>query len=230
MSRKKSGGAPKRSSGGQADAPATREAVTASQKAAAEDLGEFAGITMGDVPAGKAKESGDPMPSDEKILLSVGEDRARLALQGIGFLLLAFLGLFLVAGGFGATQISQNILYMLLLVVGLPLAWFASKAMGLRLGKLFARVGAVDFGERHVVVYERADAKKARVLAYKDIKNYKLIRQGKALRLLLAGDWVTHPSGFYLVDINRPFMADTLDGLEEKIVGLMREHRVNVRR
>ena len=34
--------------------------------------------------------------------------------------------------------------------------------------------------------------------------------------------------GYYLVDINRPFMADTLDGLEQDIKRLMREHRVNV--
>ena len=60
----------------------------------------------------------------------------------------------------------------------------------------------------------------------KVVKAYKLIRQGSALRLLLSGDWVAHPSGFHFVDINRPFMAGTLDALEEQILGILRAHHV----
>ena len=61
---------------------------------------------------------------------------------------------------------------------------------------------------------------------YGDVKAYKLIRQGSALRLLLSGDWVAHPSGFHFVDINRPFMAGTLDALEEQILEILRAHHV----
>ena len=84
-----------------------------------------------------------------------------------------------------------------------------------------------DFGCRNVLLYLKSDPKKAQVVVYKDIKNYKLIRQGGSLRLLLAGNWVTHPSGYQLVDINRPFMKDSLDGLAAQIKDVMREHRVN---
>lgn len=84
----------------------------------------------------------------------------------------------------------------------------------------------VDFGERTMRIYADSDPKKAIVVPYRDIKSYKLIRQGKALRLLLSGDWVSHPSGFQLVDIDRPFMADTLDGLEGQVLDVLRSHHV----
>ena len=67
------------------------------------------------------------------------------------------------------------------------------------------------------------------MVPYKKVKNYKCIRQGNSIRLLLAGDWVKHPSGFQLVDINRPFMASTLDGLQADIAAVMKAHRVNER-
>ena len=184
-------------------------------------LGEFAGITMPE----KSERAEDEAPRDE-VVLEVEEDRARLLLQGVLYLLLAFFGLFLVLGGIGATQIAQNVAYLTLVVVGLPVAWFSSKAMGRRLGKFARHVGVVDLCERGVRIYVSTDAKRALSVPYGDVKAYKLIRQGSALRLLLSGDWVAHPSGFHFVDINRPFMAGTLDALEEQILGILRAHHV----
>ena len=188
-------------------------------------LGEFAGITMPE----KSERKQDEVPRDE-VVLTVEEDRTRLLLQGVLYLLLALFGLFLVAGGVGATQISLNIAYMLLVLVGLPLAWFSSKAMGRRLRKYFSHMNVMDFGKHGVVIYEGSDPKKALRVSYKDIKNYKMVRHGKALRLLLGGSWVTHPSGLYFVDINRPFMESTLDGIESDVKRIMRENRVNERK
>lgn len=188
-------------------------------------LGEFAGITMPE----KSERAEDEAPRDE-VVLEVEEDRTRLLLQGVLYLLLAFFGLFLVAGGIGATQISQNMAYMILLLIGLPLAWFASKAMGRRLGKFFSRTNVIDFCRHGVVIYEGSDPKKALSVSYKDIKNYKVVRHGKSLRLLLGGAWVTHPSGLYFVDINRPFMESTLDSVEADVRRIMRENRVNERK
>lgn len=210
-----------------APAPAERaeEVLTPSQRVAREDLGDFAGITMDDGPR-DGKGSEPPAAPDDEVVLAVAEDRTRLLLQGLAYLLLALGGLFLVAGGIGATQISQNVAYLVLVLVGLPVAWFASRAMGRRFRKLVARLDVIDFGEHGVRINERADAKRATFVPYGDIKGYKLIRQGRALRLLLAGDWVSHPSGYQLVDINRPFMAATLDGLEEQILEVLRAHHV----
>ena len=200
------------------------EQKSALQRAAEADLGEFAGITMGE-KKDKGEEATESTPQEE-IVLSVAEDRTRLVVQGVLYLLLAFFGLFLILGGIGATQISQSVAYLILVLVGLPLAWFASKAMGRRLSRFVSHTDVIDFGEKNVHIYAEADRKKAIVVSYKDIKSYKLIRQGKALRLLLSGDWVKHPSGFHFVDVNRPFMADTLDELETQILDVLRAHHV----
>lgn len=191
-------------------------------------LGDFAGITMGEgTSSSKKKEAFAP---DEEIELAVEEDRARLWVTGALFLLLAFAGLLLIGGGIGATQLTQNVLCLIFTIVGFPLTWFASKAMGRRLRRAVLHVHAIDFGKQHVYVYNGSDTNDVIVVKYRDIKNYKLIRQGSALRLLLAGTWVKHPSGFELIDINRPFMAGTLDGLEKDITEVMRRHRVNERK
>ena len=189
-----------------------------------------AGDMLGMGPGSGLKDASKPAAADETIELSVAEDRRRLALQGVGFLLLDLLALFFTLGFWGAANLTGNVAYLLLVVIALTFAWFFSRAMGKRFSRLASRTDVVDFGEKHVFIYLKADSKKAQAVSYKDLKNYKLIRQGKALRLLLAGDWVQHPSGFQLVDINRPFMADTLDGLEREIAQLMRKHRVSERK
>ena len=94
-------------------------------------------------------------------------------------------------------------------IFDLTAVWFVCKGMGKRFSRYASCVHVVDFGRRNVLLYLKSDPKKAQVVAYKNIKNYKLIRQGGSLRLLLAGNWLTHPSGYQLVDINRPFMKDS---------------------
>lgn len=163
-------------------------------------------------------------------VLSVGEDRANLAVKGACYLVLDLVALGATAAFLAAASFTGNPVFLLLIVVGLTCAWFLSKAMGQRFGRLMSKTPAIDFCEKDVVLYPKADPKKRFSVTYKDIKNYKLIRQGKALRLLLSGEWVEHPSGFWLVDISRPFMADTLDDLERDISQIMREKRVNERK
>lgn len=166
---------------------------------------------------------------DDTIVLAIEEDRMRLIAQGIGLLIVALLALLATLFFWGGANVTGNMAYLLLVIATLTIAWFVSKAMGKRFNRLFSGTKVVDFGERYVFVYERADPKRALVIPYKDIKNYRLIRQGRALRLLFSGAWVTHPSGYQLVDINRPFGADTLDELSDQITRIMREHRVSLR-
>lgn len=166
---------------------------------------------------------------DDKIVLAVEEDRTRLVVQGAGLLLAVLFALVATLVFWGAANLTGNVVFLLLVIVFLTVAWFVSRAMGKRFNRLFSHTNVIDFGERHIFVYERADPKKALVIPYKDIKNYRLIRQGRAMRLLLSGAWVTHPSGYQLVDINRPFEADTLDELSHQVAQIMREHRVSAR-
>ena len=166
----------------------------------------------------------DPELPDEEMELEVEEDRKRLLLQGLGMLAISIALLFVAAA-----NITGNVVLLLVLIFDLTAVWFVCKGMGKRFNRYASRVHVIDFGRRNILLYLKSDPKKAQVVVYKDIKNYKLIRQGGSLRLLLAGNWVTHPSGYQLVDINRPFMKDSLDGLAAQIKDVMREHRVNER-
>lgn len=176
-----------------------------------------------------ADKPADPELPDEEMELEVEEDRRRLLLQGLGMLVISIALLFVALGAWAAANITGNVVLLIVLIFDLTAVWFVCKGMGKRFSRYASRVHVVDFGRRNVLLYLKSDPKKAQVVAYKDIKNYKLIRQGGSLRLLLAGNWVTHPSGYQLVDINRPFMKDSLDGLAAQIKDVMGEHRVNER-
>lgn len=185
-------------------------------------LGDMLGI-------GSEKQTQSELPQDV-IELSVPEDRGRLLLASVVYLLLALVGLVLVAGGLGATQITDNMGYLVLMLIGLPVAWFASKAMGKRFNRYAKKTNIIDFGQEHIFIYEKADPREAIVLKYRDIKKYQLIRQGSAIRLLFKGDWVEHPSGYYLVDINKTFSSETLPELENQIKEVMEAHHVRFKK
>ena len=153
----------------------------------------------------------DPELPDEEMELEVEEDRRRLLLQGLGMLVISIALLFVALGAWAAANITGNVVLLIVLIFDLTAVWFVCKGMGKRFNRYASRVHVVDFGRRSVLLY------------------LKVIRQGGSLRLLLAGNWVTHPSGYQLVDINRPFMKDSLDGLAAQIKDVMREHRVNER-
>lgn len=165
----------------------------------------------------------------KKCELEVEEDRKRLILQGVGMLVLNVALLFVALGAWAAANITGNVLLLIVILALFTVVWFVSKGMGKRFNRFATKVHVVDFGPHDITIYEKADPEKALVVPYKKVKNYKCIRQGNSIRLLLAGDWVKHPSGFQLVDINRPFMASTLDGLQTDIAAVMKAHRVNER-
>lgn len=185
-------------------------------------LGDMFGIKMGKEKGADAEES---LPED-KVVLSVGEDRVRLLVQGVAFLLVVLVALFSVLVWWQLANMTGNVAFLLLVIAALTVAWFVSRAMGRRLTRFFMHTDVIDFGERFVFIYGDADPKKATVVPYGEIRSFKLIRQGRALRLLLSGKWVSHPSGFLFVDINRPFMAGTLEGLEGQIREVMQNKRV----
>ena len=170
-------------------------------------LGDMFGLSVDKQPAPE-------LPKDQ-LVLEVLEDRTRLMVQGILYLLLTFAALALTFFFWVYANVSGNILGLVGVIAGLTITWFASRAMGKRFG-----------GQKNICIFAKSDKRKALVVPYTKIKSYKLIRQGKALRLLLEGAWVSHPSGFEFVDINRPFMSSTLDQIQEQIEQLMAQHKV----
>ena len=171
----------------------------------------------------------DPADDGSKVELTVEEDRTRLVLQSALLLVLniALLGLAFVS--WVAANVTGSVVLLIVIIFVLTAVWFCSRRMGRLFGKFFGKLPVMLFRERDLVIYEKADRKKALVVPYAKVKGYKVIRQGSSLRLLLWGDWVEHPSGVYYVGINRPFMKDTLDTVSDEIAGRMRAHRVKVR-
>lgn len=181
-------------------------------------LGDMFGLSVDKKPV-------PDLPEDE-IVLEVLEDRTRLMVQGILYLLLTFAALALTFFFWVYANVSGNILGLVGVIAGLTITWFASRTMGKRFSRFTSGIHVIDFGQKNIFIFAKSDEKKALVVPYTKIKSYKLIRQGKALRLLLEGVWVSHPSGFEFVDINRPFMAATLDQIQEQIEQLMAQHKV----
>ena len=181
-------------------------------------LGDMFGLSVDKQPAPE-------LPKDQ-LVLEVLEDRTRLMVQGILNLLLAFAALALTFFFWVYANVSGNILGLVGVIAGLTITWFASRTMGKRFSRFASGIHVIDFGQKNVCIFAKSDKRKALVVPYTKIKSYKLIRQGKALRLLLEGAWVSHPSGFEFVDINRPFMAPTLDQIQEQIEQLMAQHKV----
>lgn len=208
-------------------APAGTEqavAAPAEGKAAAPERG------IVDSVIGVRDTGADPADDGSKVELTVEEDRTRLALQSALLLVLniALLGLAFVS--WVAANVTGNVVLLIVIIFVLTAVWFCSRRMGRLFGKFFGKLPVMLFRECDLVIYEKADRKKALVVPYAKVKGYKVIRQGSSLRLLLWGDWVEHPSGVYYVGINRPFMKDTLDTVSDEIAGRMRAHRVKVRK
>ena len=163
---------------------------------------------------------------EPEVELLVEEDRTRLLVFGIGLLLLVFAVLFGAVFAYAAAEHTGQIALLLIVLVAITIVWFVSKRMGRFLGKYFGNVDVCAFGPKELTIWEKADKNKALVVPYKDIKSYAIVRQGNSIRLLLWGSWVKHPSGYQYVAIVRPFMADTLDELQEQIRERMIAHHV----
>lgn len=207
-------------------APAGTEqavAAPAEGKAAAPERG------IVDSVIGVRDTGADPADDGSKVELTAEEDRTRLVLQSALLLVLniALLGLAFVS--WVAANVTGSVVLLIVIIFVLTAVWFCSRRMGRLFGKFFGKLPVMLFRECDLVIYEKADRKKALVVPYAKVKGYKVIRQGSSLRLLLWGDWVEHPSGVYYVGINRPFMKDTLDTVSDEIAGRMRAHRVRVR-
>ncbi len=158
--------------------------------------------------------------------LCIEEDRTRLLVQSVLSLLIIFAVLFAGVMAYGAASYTGMIALLLIVIAALTVVWFVSKRMGTMFARYSKKTPVCSFGHDDLTIYVKADKDKAQVVPYKEIKRYACVRQGNSIRLLLWGNWVSHPSGYQYVGINRPFMADTLDELEGQIDACMKKHHV----
>ncbi|MCI1664822.1 MAG: hypothetical protein LKI25_00415 [Atopobiaceae bacterium] len=161
------------------------------------------------------------------VQLTIPEDRRRLALYAaldvfavIGLLILMWLGL-----AFG----SQGIIWAYLVsLLALAACWFTFRPCFKFVGKLMRHVGVCDFCADELVVH--VTSKKDDVIPYGRIRDAQIVREPKAIRLLLTGEWVTHPAGVYYVGIAYPFQPELLDGLEAELRDVLKANHVKLRK
>ncbi len=162
----------------------------------------------------------------DDIIYTIEEDRGYLlsymALRLVG----VFLALFFSFLMWVFANRSGNIIFLIAFIIGLTAAWFFAKGLGKKSGRFISRVPVVSFGEENIFIFETADKEYPLIVSYGDIAAYKIIRQKNALRLLMKGKWVEHPSGFYLIDIQRPFMKTTLSDVQERIKDILQDNKI----
>jgi len=198
-----------------------KEAVSRGQEAPKRDL-------IKDVLGLSGKKAADVVP-DEEIELRVEDDPKRLVLLAVLFFVLTLVSVAAALACISIANVTGSVWLLLGFIVCLTATWFLSRRTGFYLRRRVRNMDVAAFGKKHLLVYEGSDPTQAKVIAYKDIKKYELVRQGSATRLLLWGSWVEHPSGVYYVGINRPFGRESLDGMEADVRACMKRHHVNER-
>lgn len=173
--------------------------------------------------------------------MEIFEDKKSLLLEGIAGMLLTFCGLLWVLGGWSLASISGQLAPLIFTLVGIAVAWFASRWASRKVGLLLHPRPVLVFeneklclpmrsGSHHSRLREdlakadhakadRAQADNAEVLhiPYSDITHIQLRRRKHSLLLALAGPWVTHPSGFDVICIHRLCGKDELLALEDEL-------------
>lgn len=151
----------------------------------------------------------------------IEEDRARLLIYTIlGFIitivLMIFGAVFYTYGGFLITFFA---------VTGM---WFSVKTMCRYGSKLIKKTPVCEITKDQVIIHSLPG--KARIMKYQEIREVKLIRDEKSVKLFFAGDKVEHPSGYYYAGAIYFFQRSRLDEVEKNTRACLEKHKVNVRK
>lgn len=159
--------------------------------------------------------------------LVVEADRTRSILVTVGNIVATFLLVFVM---FLCIDLGQNgnVWFFLVAVGALTAGWYTVKTFSTYGSRLLKKRPVMEFLPEDVVVYTGRNKKD--VIPYAVIREAGLVREGHAVRLLLAGDWVTHPSGCYYVGIVYPFRAADLDGVSADVTACFARHKVRMRK
>lgn len=192
-----------------------RNEITQTKRAAVDAVAKPEG------PDASAQAADAPESSE----LHIGEDGRRLALQGTGYLLgtIACLVLCFLGIDFGIQGLTWAYLGSLAAIAG---AWFMLRPAMCLLGKLIRHTGVADFCATELLVHVTSG--KDDVIPYGRIRSARIVREDRAIRLLLSGGWVQHPSGLYYVGVDYPFQPDLLDGVEASLRDELAAHHVRV--
>lgn len=103
--------------------------------------------------------------------------------------------------------------------------WFSVKTM-CKYGKCWIKkVPVCEFRDREVILHSLAEDDNT--MQYGEIKEIKILKDKKSVKLFFAGDCVHHPSGWIYVGIVYLFKRKELEEVENKIKQCLDEHHVN---
>ena len=96
-----------------------------------------------------------------------------------------------------------------------------------RFGKKLTQIIPVcTFKNKELVIYSLPRGPVT--MQYCKIKEVKVLRDHKSIKLFFASDEVTHPSGWNYVGVIWPFRKQELAETEERVVEVMKKHNLNV--
>ena len=94
--------------------------------------------------------------------------------------------------------------------------------------KLYNKTPVCEFKKKELVIHSLPGD--AVTMQYSKIKEVKLIRDRKSVKLFFASSEVTHPSGWNYVGAIWPFRTGELDKLEKDVTKVLSGHRLKVQK
>lgn len=149
----------------------------------------------------------------------IDDDYVKLFLYTFLDLILTVTLMFVIVWFYGHKQF----LIAFLAMTGL---WFSVKFMchyGIRLIK---HKPMIIFKENSIFLPTKA--KDEQILNYKDIKEVKILKDWKSIKIFLLSDKVAHPSGYCYVGIVYPFKRYLLGQVEEEITNCMKQKHIKI--
>ncbi|MDO4262133.1 MAG: hypothetical protein Q4C82_08645 [Eubacteriales bacterium] len=151
----------------------------------------------------------------------IEEDRLKLLLYTLGNLALTLL-LMLVCIYFANTRFYLGVF------LGVTGIWYSVKYM-FRYGKKLVRHTPVcEFHKHELVIHSLPRG--SVTMQYRKIKEVRLLRDWKSVKLFFSSDEVTHPSGWNYVGVIWPFRRSGLDALEADVSRVLAGHRLTVQK
>lgn len=109
---------------------------------------------------------------------------------------------------------------------GITGIWFSVKAMCKYASKWVRKTPVCEFKTNEVIIHSLPE--KNSVMKYSEIKEVKILKDFKSVKLFFAGDKVTHPSGWNYVGAIYLFQRNLLDEVESKVIDCLKTHHVKV--
>lgn len=109
---------------------------------------------------------------------------------------------------------------------GITGIWFSVKAMCKYASKWFKKTPVCELKSSEVIIHSLPE--KNSVMKYSEIKEVKILRDFKSVKLFFSGDKVTHPSGWNYVGAIYLFQRGQLDEVEAKVKECLKTHHVKV--